>query len=166
MGMLLDKPVSFHDAVAYEEYHRVSAPIFLRQVAFISEGETGKTMTETQSERATSDAMAISNAMVRLHKDQFGRGPTKARTHFAGPDAVICILEEVLLPAERKMTEIGKEEQVRETRTSFQVATADEFIAAVEKIVLRKVHSFASAVDPKTNVIFEIFTFERRENGS
>src|SRR4051812_29504517 len=99
-------------------------------------------MTETQADRAPSDSMAISNAMVRLHKDQFGRGPTKARTHFAGPDALICILEEVLLPAERKMTEIGQEERVRETRTSFQVATADEFIAAVEKIVLRKVHSF------------------------
>ena len=38
---------------------------------------------------------AISNAMVRLHKDQFGRGPTNARAYFAGPDAVMCVLEDV-----------------------------------------------------------------------
>jgi uncharacterized protein YbcI len=123
-------------------------------------------MTENPTERAPSDMMAISNAMVRLHKDQFGRGPTRARTHFAGPDAVLCILEDVLLPAEQKLSELGQDDKVRESRTEFQAATADDFIAAVEKIVLRKVHAFASAVDAKTNVIFEIFTFEPRENGS
>jgi uncharacterized protein YbcI len=123
-------------------------------------------MIELQTERAPTDVMAISNAMVRLHKDQFGRGPTRARTHFAGPDALLCILEEVLLPAERKLAELGQEAKVRESRTEFQAATAEDFIAAVEKIVLRKVRSFASAVDAKTNVIFEIFTLEPHENGS
>jgi uncharacterized protein YbcI len=29
---------------------------------------------------------AISNGMVRLYKDLFGRGPGSARTYFAGPD--------------------------------------------------------------------------------
>ncbi len=43
---------------------------------------------------------AVSSAMVALHKEQFGRGPTKARTDFAGPDAMMCVLEDVLLPAE------------------------------------------------------------------
>ena len=28
---------------------------------------------------------AVSNALVALHKEQFGRGPTTARSHFAGP---------------------------------------------------------------------------------
>ena len=28
---------------------------------------------------------AISNEMVRIYKDQFGRGPTKTRTRWAGP---------------------------------------------------------------------------------
>jgi hypothetical protein len=51
-----------------------------------------RSMTENPSERASSDVMAISNAMVRLHKDQFGRGPTRARTYFVGSDALVCIL--------------------------------------------------------------------------
>jgi uncharacterized protein YbcI len=28
----------------------------------------------------------ISREMVRLYKEQFGRGPTRVRTNFAGPD--------------------------------------------------------------------------------
>ena len=32
---------------------------------------------------------AISNEMVRLHKDHLGRGPTKARTYFAGPNTLV-----------------------------------------------------------------------------
>jgi uncharacterized protein YbcI len=123
-------------------------------------------MTENPTDRGPSDTMAISNAMVRLHKDQFGRGPTRARTYFVGPDALVCILEDVLLPAEQKLAEVGQDDRVRETRTEFQAATAEDFVAAVEKIVLRKVRAFASAVDADTNVIFENFTFEPREDGS
>ncbi len=47
-----------------------------------------------------STLMAISNAMVALHKEQFGRGPTRARSDFAGPDGLLCVLEDALLPAE------------------------------------------------------------------
>jgi hypothetical protein len=31
--------------------------------------------------------VAVSNALVALHKEQFGRGPTKARSPFARPAA-------------------------------------------------------------------------------
>ncbi len=104
----------------------------------------------------------VSNAMVRLHKEQFGRGPTSARSHFSGPDGLTCVLEEVLLPAELKMIEIGDDNRVRDARVSFQVATADDFIAEVEAIVSRKVRAFGSAVDTKQNVVFENFAFEPR----
>src|SRR5829696_7921573 len=42
------------------------------------------TMDQTRSQ-GTSVLMEVSNAMVKLHKEQFGRGPTNARTYFAGP---------------------------------------------------------------------------------
>jgi uncharacterized protein YbcI len=45
--------------------------------------------------------------MVTLHKTQFGRGATMARSGFAGPDTLVCVLQDVLLPAERKMVEMG-----------------------------------------------------------
>ena len=103
---------------------------------------------------------AVSNALVALHKEQFGRGPTKARSNFAGPNTLVCVLEDALLPAERKLVALGQQTSVRENRGAFQAATADEFIAAVEQIVYRKVRAFASATDPDANVVFENYQFE------
>jgi uncharacterized protein YbcI len=103
---------------------------------------------------------AVSNAMVALHKEQFGRGPTRARSHFAGPDTLVCVLQDALLPAERAMVEMGEAQRVRESRMWFQVATAQRFVDAVEGIVGRAVYSFASATDPEPGVVMEIFIFE------
>jgi len=119
-------------------------------------------MAEAQ-QQGTSLLLGISNAMVKLHKEQFGRGPMKSRSYFAGPDALVCVLEDVLLPAERKMVEMGQQERVRESRTAFQVATAPEFVAAVEQLVYRKVRSFASSIDPDSNTVFENFFFAPRD---
>jgi uncharacterized protein YbcI len=115
-------------------------------------------------EQGASALQAVSNAMVRLHKDQFGRGPTRARAEFAGPDTLICVLEEALLPAELKMVEIGDEQRVRESRVAYQVATAADFIAAVEQIVYRKVRAFGSGIDADNNVVFETFLLEPRDS--
>ena len=120
-------------------------------------------MTETQGQRAFA-LQAVSNAMVKLHKEQFGRGPTNARAHFAGTDALVCVLENALLPAELKMVELGQQNRVRDARVAYQAATANEFIAAVEQLVDRKVRAFASGVDPDANVVFETFYFEPREH--
>jgi uncharacterized protein YbcI len=117
-------------------------------------------------EHAVSPLSAVSNAMVTLHKEQFGRGPTTARSGFAGPDTLICVLEHALLPAELKMVEMGEQQRVRESRMAFQVATATEFVAAVEQIVGRKVRAFSSALDADKNVVFENFVFESRDSGS
>jgi uncharacterized protein YbcI len=117
------------------------------------------------SDGGPSALQAVSNAMVRLHKEQFGRGPTHARAFFAGPDALTCVLENVLLPAERKMVALGSADRVRDSRVAFQSATRDEFVAAVEEIIGREVVAFASAVDPTTNVVFENFAFQSQDGG-
>jgi uncharacterized protein YbcI len=106
---------------------------------------------------------AVSDAMVALHKTQFGRGPTKARSGFAGPDTLVCMLQDVLLSAELKMVEMGDQGRVRESRVAFQAATQPEFVRAVEQIVMRKMQAFASGVDPDANVVFETFYFEPQE---
>jgi uncharacterized protein YbcI len=116
-------------------------------------------MTGTRNLAGGSALQAVSNAMVGLHKEQFGRGPTHARSHFAGPDTLVCTLENALLPAERAMIKMGEHQRVRETRMFFQVATADAFVTAVEAIVDRQVRAFASALDPDAQVVWEIFTF-------
>jgi uncharacterized protein YbcI len=117
-------------------------------------------VTHPSHSESTSPLSAVSNALVALHKEQFGRGPTRARSHFAGPDGLVCTLEDALLPAELKMAAMGEAQRVRESRMAFQVATAAEFIAAVERLTGRTVTAFGSATDVERNTVFENYVFE------
>jgi len=103
---------------------------------------------------------AVANATVSLHKEQFGRGPTGARAYFAGPDTLVCLLEDALLPAEQALVDMGEQQRVRDARLFMQVATADRFTSRIEELVGRKVHSFVSALDPDNAIAYEIFLFE------
>jgi uncharacterized protein YbcI len=100
------------------------------------------------AESAESNALLeISNAMVRLFKEQFGRGPGNARTYWAGPDALTVILEDTLTPAERNMVGMGEHQRLRDMRLFFQVATVREFCEPVERVTGRKVRAFTSGTD-------------------
>ncbi len=105
----------------------------------------------------------VSNEMVRIYKEQFGRGPTKARTDWAGPDAILCTLRDSFTPAEKNLAKMGEHQRLRDTRMFFQYATEDEFSGAVEEIVGRKVIAFISGLDTRTDVSAELFYFEPRE---
>ena len=94
-----------------------------------------------------STLMDVSNAMVKLHKEQFGRGPTRARTHWAGPDGLMCVLEGTLTPAERNLVAMGEHQRLRDTRMFFQYATVREFCEPVEQITGRRIRSFHSSID-------------------
>jgi uncharacterized protein YbcI len=54
-----------------------------------------------RAELRVSKLAEVSREMVRIYKDQFGRGPTRARSDFAGPDLIVCTLEDTLTPAEK-----------------------------------------------------------------
>ncbi len=89
----------------------------------------------------------LSNEMVRLYKEQFGRGPTRARSEWAGEDAILCTLEDSMTPAERNLVRMGEHQRLRDTRMFFQYATVREFCEPVERLTGRKVRAFASAID-------------------
>jgi uncharacterized protein YbcI len=108
----------------------------------------------------------ISREMVRLYKDLFGRGPTKARTEFAGPDIVICTLENTFTPAERSLAEMGEHQRLRDTRMYFQSATADKFREIIERLTRRKVRAFISGLDAGVDVCCEVFYLEDGDTGS
>jgi uncharacterized protein YbcI len=95
--------------------------------------------------------MQISNEIVRLYKEQFGRGPTKARTNWAGPDIVITVLEDTLTPAERNLVKMGEHQRLRDLRMFFQYASVPEFCEPVERLTGRKVRSFISGVDAEAD---------------
>jgi uncharacterized protein YbcI len=82
-------------------------------------------------------------------------GPTRARSHFAGGDTLVCVLEDALLPAERR----GDLQRVRESRVALQAATSDKFVGVIESIAQRKVIALASAIDANRGVVWEVFNF-------
>lgn len=90
-------------------------------------------------------------------KSSSGRGPTKARTEFAGPDIVVCTLEDSFTPAERRLAEMEEHQRLRDTRLYFQHATKGEFIGVIERILKRKVRAFNSSVDTHHDLSVEVF---------
>jgi uncharacterized protein YbcI len=102
----------------------------------------------------------ISKEIVRIYKDQFGRGPTKVRSHYAGPDILICVLENTFTPAERSLQAMGEHQRLRDMRIFFQYASTAEFTEAVERVTGRRVRSFISGIDTNTDVACEMFVLE------
>jgi uncharacterized protein YbcI len=115
--------------------------------------------TET-ADYQTSVRAEISREMVRLYKEQFGRGPTKSRTEFAGSDIIICTLEDSFTPAEKRLAEMEEHQRLRDTRLYFQHATKSEFIRTIERILNRKVRAFNSSIDTHKDVSIEVFHLE------
>jgi uncharacterized protein YbcI len=107
-----------------------------------------------------SPMLEISNAMVRLYKEAFGRGPTKARTQFAGQDTLVVILEASLTVAERNLVAMGEHQRLREARLFFQYALEDQFRAIVEQALGRRTLAFVSGIDTHRDVAMEVFTLE------
>ena len=109
------------------------------------------------ADRRGLELQEVTNAMVRLYKELFGRGPTKARTDYAGPNTLVATIQNSLTPAERNMVDLGEEERVREIRMFFQHAARADFTGTVEQITGRKVWAFVSGVDAVNDVATEVF---------
>jgi uncharacterized protein YbcI len=99
----------------------------------------------------------ISNEMVRIYKDQFGRGPTKTRTQWAGPDILLVTLEKTLTPAEHSLCRLEEHARLRDLRLLFQYAEIERFCAPIERLTGRKVRGFISGIDTVSDVASEMF---------
>jgi uncharacterized protein YbcI len=115
---------------------------------------------KTRDEAGSQPLAALSNELVRIYKDQFGRGPTKVRSHYAGPDTIVCLLENTFTPAEKSLQGMGEHQRLREMRMFFQYASAGDFTAAVLTATGRRVRSFISGIDTNTDVACELFVLE------
>jgi Na+-translocating membrane potential-generating system (MpsC) len=77
--------------------------------------------------------------MVTLHKRYHHRAPVSAKTLLLGGDLLACVLGGVYTDVEKTMVELQRTTIVQETRTAFQSATQQKFIAAVERLSGRDV---------------------------
>lgn len=102
---------------------------------------------------------AISNAMVGMKKQFYGKGPTRAKTYF-NDDYVFVVMEDGLTRNEETLLAAGESALVRSYRLRFQEAMAETTIAAIEELAGRRVLTYHSQVvfDPPRT--FEIFLLE------
>lgn len=102
---------------------------------------------------------AVSDAIVRIHKEHYGKGPTKARTLLA-EDMVVTRLDDVFTKAERTLVAAGRDEEVRAMRLAFQMELEDDFVGAVERLTGRKVQAFISDLHAQSGMAIELFVLE------
>lgn len=102
---------------------------------------------------------AISQAIVQIHAEHYGKGATQAKT-FVWDDLVVTVLRDVLTTAERTLVAVGEARQVREVRMTFQYALEQNFRDAVEGLTGRRVDSFLSQIDPERGQSVEVFVLE------
>jgi uncharacterized protein YbcI len=109
-------------------------------------------------------AADISNAVVRLVREHFGKGPTQAKT-LLHDDAVVTILRGGFTHAEKTLYKAGKGEVVEEGRRAMQDVFEREMRAEVERLTGRRVAAFLSAnhYDPDASV--EIFLLDAPDDG-
>ncbi len=102
----------------------------------------------------------ISNAMVGLMKEFYGKGPTKAKTYL-NDQYVFCVMEGGLTRNEETLIARGEENLVRQYRLRFQEAMTEPTTEAIERITGRRVIGYHSQILFGPERAFEIFVLDR-----
>ncbi|HEY7454107.1 MAG TPA: Na-translocating system protein MpsC family protein [Thermoleophilaceae bacterium] len=103
---------------------------------------------------------AVTNGIVKLFHDYYGRGPTKAKSYLLDDRIVVCVLEETMTTVERTLADNGHGDKVREVRLKFQETMAAEFMGAVSQAMDRKVLTYHSQLTLDPDLGFEFFVLD------
>jgi uncharacterized protein YbcI len=117
------------------------------------------------SDRRQSLQAEISNAMVGLKKEFYGKGPTKAKT-FLNDNYVFCVMEGGLTRNEQTLVDRGHKDLVRNFRLRFQEAMEDSTVEAVQRITGRAVIGYHSQIVFDPERAFEIFVLDGPTEGA
>ena len=99
---------------------------------------------------------AISNAVMRLTNELYGRGAARTRT-FVADEHVFCALEGLLTSVEQTLVEAGETDLVRELRTRFMQMVGPAFSAEVARLLGRQVLALESQLVFDPDTLFLIF---------
>ena len=103
---------------------------------------------------------AVTNGIVQLFREYYGRGPTRAKSYLLDERIVVCVLEDTMTTVEQTLVKCGHSHMVREMRLTFQEAMADEFHATVEQAMGRRVAAYHSQLTTDPDTGFEFFVLE------
>jgi uncharacterized protein YbcI len=99
---------------------------------------------------------AISDGLVALLKEFYGRGPTRAKSYYED-DLVVCLLRGGFTRVEQTLLEGGRGSSVIQQRMEFQELMRQRFEAVIEKATGRQVIGFMSGNQQHPDMMCEVF---------
>jgi uncharacterized protein YbcI len=118
------------------------------QEAVVAQGDEGGNM-----------RLAISNSLVAVKKQLYGKGPVKAKTYI-NDNYVFAVLEGGLTRNEETLLAAGEHRLVREYRLRFQEVVGDTIRESVERVTGRNVMAYHSQIVFDPDRAFEIFVLD------
>jgi uncharacterized protein YbcI len=99
---------------------------------------------------------AISDGMVALLKEFYGRGPTRAKSYYQD-DLVSCVLRGGFSKVEETLLQGGRGSAVIQQRMEFQELMRDRFVKVIEDATGRRVIGFMSGNQQDPDIMIESF---------
>jgi len=99
---------------------------------------------------------AISDGMVVLLKEFYGRGPTWAKSYYED-DLVVCVLRGGFSRVKQTLLDGGRGASVISQRMEFQEVMRDRFDAVIEQATGRRVIGFMSGNQQEPDMMCEVF---------
>jgi len=99
---------------------------------------------------------AISDGMVGLLKEFYGRGPTRTKSYYED-DLVVCLLRGGFSRVEQTLLEGGRGPSVIQQRMDFQELMRERFEGVIEDATGRRVIGFMSGNQQDPDVMCEVF---------
>ena len=99
---------------------------------------------------------AISDGLVALLKEFYGRGPTQAKSYYQD-DLVVCVLRGGFTRVEQTLLDGGRGAAVIEQRMEFQELMRDRFIDVIVRATGRQVIGFMSGNQQSPDMMCEVF---------
>jgi uncharacterized protein YbcI len=102
---------------------------------------------------------AISNGMVVLLKEFYGRCPTRTKTYYED-DLVVCLLRGGYSRVEQTLLEGGRGAAVIQQRMEFQELMRERFDAVIEEVTGQRVIGFMSGNQQDPDIMCEVFILD------
>lgn len=102
---------------------------------------------------------AISDGMVALLKEFYGRGPTQTKSYYED-DLVVCVMRGGFTRVEQTLLDNGRGDAVIQQRMEFQEVMGDRFRAVIERATGRRVIGFMSGNQQDPDLMCEVFILD------
>jgi uncharacterized protein YbcI len=135
-----------------------NGPVYHRGIERV-EPDPQRQVAAEAKRRHGEELTAISDGLVALLKEFYGRGPTQAKSYYQD-DLVVCILRGGYTQVEQTLRDGGRGTAVIEQRMEFQELMRERFEAVIERATGRKVIGFMSGNQQSPDLMCEVFVLD------